>query len=309
MFVTDIDRKLDMCMVVSFRGESDFFSIFRKYGGYAPAYGYSQGSDVFLDVFMIRNGKTHVSELLKPFGIVTKGDYDVIRGKREQTAGTNALFVDLFGIPSLIMNGLYVEGGELYAEMRFHHSSMSAVSDVIGRFSREMKNFTLRSLGPSPGIIRMLDKINARFPLFVVGYEGLLPPNPVTGQIRNVERITEPNFAYASPEGYRAVVYSRDELDASITRGVISRDEGILETYGSTPFVLDFWRTSGDRHIPRYAVFAKISEGKFTAFTFIPALVAEDQLHVIYEVAERHPDSGFRLSCFTPYDEGIWEWV
>ncbi len=306
MLIRDIDRKLDRRLVIKFKGKSEFFSIFEKYEGYAPAYGYRQNDEAFLDVFIPKTKGGPVSTLLKSFSVANKGEYSVIRAKTGRGDSGVRIFSELHEVPSMIRSGLYVQGGYLHTELRFHHSYAGKVSDLIGEITKESDWLSLHSLGPSPGIVSMLDEINSHLPLFVIGYEGVTPPNPVTEQIRG-ERITEPNLSFVTPEGYSVVSYSDGPLPDGANKSVISKEDGIVAGFGSTPFALDVWRKSGDAHIPRFAVFGKVSAGKFVAYTFIPRLMANEQLRIIYEVSEKHPDSGFKLTMFTPYDKGLWD--
>lgn len=308
MLVRDIDRKLDMHLVLSYRVENDLFSIFRKYRGFAPAYGYSQGGKSFLDIFLREDENQHFNEMLKPFSISTRGSYSTIRIQSEQDESLLKFFEEVTGIYSLILNGIYVEGGDLFFEMRFHHNSLGEVSTSLKKLSRESENMKLRKLGPSPGIISILSSFNARFPLSVLSFEGKLPAIPSTRNLP-IERITEPNLSFAEPDGHRIISYSSKPVQPGSSDSIISPEDGIVIGKGSTPFVYDLWKSSSDEHIPRYAAFGVPAGEKFVSSLFVPRHLADVQLRIMFEVADRHPESGFRLAAFTPFEEGIWDWL
>lgn len=308
MLIREINRKLDRRVVLSYKGRSNFFSIFEKHKQVAPAYGYVDGGRAILSVFVRKGDSSLPPPALDQFNPVTKDEYSIIRFESDQDAVPVEHLNRLYEIPSLIGNILYVEGGCVRLEMRFHHSSAKIVSEVLRDLAKEDEYVSVQELGSSPGIVETLNSINSRFPLMLVGYEGYAPKNAITRQA-GPDRVTEASLSFTTSEGFKIVSYSPSPLGESVTAGVISREDGIVETRASVPFISEIWKKSSERRIPRYAAFGRIRGEKFEGYSIVSRILAEEQMRVILEVSDKSPDSGFFLTHFQPYTPEIWDWL
>ncbi|MCL5437938.1 MAG: hypothetical protein M1148_01920, partial [Candidatus Thermoplasmatota archaeon] len=132
----------------------------------------------------------------------------------------------------------------------------------------------------------------SRIHLGVVTYEADILGE--TGLPGNKDYYVEYNFYRQEEKGFRAVVYD---------------GAGFLIRHLRSGFLDDVQRFSLKRRIPKAAILARTLEGRYRSSTFIPLSMMDDQLSVLYNASERHPDAKFRLVAVRSYDRSVWDWV
>ena len=147
-------------------------------------------------------------------------------------------------------------------------------------------------MGPSSGGISTLDRIDSRIPLGVVSYEvDILKEIGLPG---GDDQVIEYNFSRMEESGFRCVLYDGK------TQSVAHIKSSFLE---------DVQKLSVERKIPKAAILARPVDGRYRSFTFLPYSMVDDQVSVLYEAAERHPDLDFRLNAIRRYSREVWEWI
>jgi hypothetical protein len=63
---------------------------------------------------------------------------------------------------------------------------------------------------------------------------------------------------------------------------------------------------SEERRIPKIAMLARTRGGMYISSTFIPFCMADDQLSVLYDASEKHPEEKFKLVAVRSYDRSLW---
>lgn len=291
MLYRDIEKVLDTRLTLSVEQQHPIIPLLEREIDVIPV-DFHMMNESHVDLFICAEAGSKLAGILGPFRPEKRGDCLVVRVSAEEMKTASTILEEAARIPSTVLGGLYLKGTKIYADYRLHSSALSEITEIGKRIIGMNNRTRISDLGPTDGGISILDSVNSRIHLGVVSYEA-----DVLGEIglpKEGEYYIEYNFYQWEEKGFRAVVYNVNGFSVRHLKSV---------------FLEDVWKLSVDRRIPRAAILARASGGKYRSYIFLPFSMVDDQLSALYEASKRHPEAGFRLVAVRSYDESIWEWV
>jgi len=311
MLIRDIDRKLDMRLVIKVRQDTDLFNATSELGIKLPAYVYGVDGTAWISTYFPRNLKgNNMMALLNRFNAVSREDSYVV-DTRINNVKDLAIIGKLMEIPSFVINRSDIYKGFLNIYSRFHSSQIEAVSDLLAQYTSDLANARVEWLGPSPGITKVIDLINSEYPVSVLTYEfsmdnedgneiELSSETNIIGELKNDE----------NRESYlKLIVYS----DHTITNPIsgleeISAEDHLYEFSFSSPFVNSLRDSANKNHIMRLRYFLKPVGSKMRVSVFLPGASMYEYYSILYSIA-RKKEHNITVLHLMPYSPDVWEFL
>lgn len=108
--------------------------------------------------------------LLNKFNAASRDDAYVV-DSRINNLKDLAIIGKLLELPSFVINRADICKGFLNIYSRFHSSQIDAVSDLLAQYTSDSENSRVEWLGPSPGLMYVMDLINSEYPISVVTFD------------------------------------------------------------------------------------------------------------------------------------------
>ncbi len=305
MLYRDVDQRLDMQMTISMELTHPLIPLIAKELQSITIDSIKTDSNGFLDLFICGEDKKKLSGFLAKYESREIGDCHVIRINFNEMLEAFKLADDIARIPSTIRGGFYLRGRRIFSEYRFHSSDLEAITELGREIMSSDSSVRLSDVGPSKGGISLLNSIDSRIHIGIVSFDcNILDEMKLS---ENVDYMLEVNNYTLSRDGAKVVTYYPSRTDS--TDFGKSHVKDIEVNYMMHPFLLDIWDLSVRKRLPRAAILAKYVNGKHRSFVFLPASMIDEQISIIYQAAEKHPDVAMRLVAAREYSDGIWEWI
>ncbi len=311
MLIRDIDKKLDMRLVLKVRQSTELFHATSDLGMKLPTYIYGVDGKAWISTYFPKNIRGNsVNLLLNKFNAVEKEDSYVV-DSRINNVEDLAIIGKLIDLPSFVINRADISKGFLNIYSRFHGSEMEKVSDLLSEYTSDTENSRVEWMGPSPGIMKTMDLINSEYPVSLVTYEF-----PLDGESENIDSITgrqdvvaELKNSESKNSKLKLIVYS-DDLIPPDTPGIhpISTHDGIYELIFSSPFISSVRDAANRDHIMRLRYFIRPFEGKMRVSVFLPSANMYEYSSVLYDMA-RKKDHNVTVRYLLPYSQDLWEFL
>ena len=170
MLVRDIDRKLDMRVILRVRQNTELFDLTREIKGKFPVFLFGRDGEIWMSTYFPKEIKSNKLEIaLKKFRGIEKENSFVIDSRINNVKDLK-IINKLMEIPSFIVNRSDMNNGFLNIYARFHSSQLSMISEDLSAYTEDVENSRVEWLGPNPGIIKTMDLINSEYPVSIVTY-------------------------------------------------------------------------------------------------------------------------------------------
>ena len=311
MLIRDIDKKLDMRLVLKVRQSTELFHATSELGLKLPSYVYGVDGTAWISTYFPKNIKGNsVNLLLNKFNAVEKEDAYVV-DSRINNVKDLAVVNKLMDLPSFVINRADISRGFLNIYSRFHSSDLENVSDLLAEYTSDLENSRVEWMGPSPGIMRTMDLINSEYPVSLVTYEFRLDidDRDIAALAKDPGIIAELKNSESRDGKLKLVVYSEnpEPLDMSGMRP-ISTHEGIYDLSFSSAFVSSVRDAANREHIMRLRYFIKPFDGKMRVSVFLPSASMYEYNSILYEMA-RKKDHNVAIRYLLPYTQDLWDFL
>ncbi len=311
MLISDIDRRLDMRLVIKVRQDNELFNATSDLGIKLPTYVYGVDGSAWISTYFPKNLKGNSMMLiLNRFNAATREDSYVV-DSRINNVKDLAIIGKLIDLPSFVINRADMYRGFLNIYSRFHSSQIDAVSDLLAQYTSDSDNARVEWLGPSPGVMKVMDIINSEYPLSVVSYEfsmdnedeniiALANEPGVIGELKNSEN---------RESCLKLIVYSDHPISNPI-KGLepISLHDHLYEFRFSSSFVTSVRDAANAEHIMRLRYFLKPVDGKLRINVFLPTSTIYEYYSILYNIA-RKKEHDITIRHLLPYSPDIWEFL
>lgn len=311
MLVRDIDRKLDMRVVLRLRQNTELFNLTRELKGKFPVFLFNRGEETWMSTYFPREQKSQRLEIVlnKLHGIEKENSFVI--DSRINNIKDLMIVNKLIEIPSFIINRSDMNNGFLNIYARFHSTNLSDVSKNLTDYTGDMENSRVEWLGPNPGIIKTMDIINSEYPVSFVTYMVKLEgENKALSELAHkADTLVEIKNSQMRDGKFQAVMYSNSDLTRLIEGiNVISKDDGIFEM-ALTDEVLELVRDASNReHIMRLRFFIKPIDGNLEVTVLLPSSLLYEYYSVLYNLS-RKMNGKIIAKYIMPYTPDIWNFI
>ncbi|WP_393972181.1 hypothetical protein OXIME_000794 [Oxyplasma meridianum] len=311
MLIRDIDRKLDMRLVLKVRQATELFNVTSELDIKLPTYVYGVDGTSRISTYFPKILKgVNMMALLNRFNATEREDSYVV-DSRINNLEDLAIIGKLIDLPSFVINRADMYRGFLNIYARFHSSQIDAVSDLVAQYTADSENARVEWLGPSQGIIRIMDLINSDYPVSILTYEFSLW-NEDKNEIdlaHEAEIIGELKNSQDKDSYLRLVVYSHHVISNPINNLLpISTKDNIYEFRFSSPFLKSVRSDANKNHIMRLRHFVKPAGDKLRVTVFLPRSSMYEYYSLLYSKARKN-DHGVTIMHLLPYSSDVWEFL
>ena len=288
MLVNEVDRLLDRQCSLSFTNDYQIFEISRKFGIRAP-------SIVLIDhekmevLFYIQRGAEKYREV-KIFldSLDAKDLYGnwVVSSKTDKYDELS-IIQELSRIPSLSIDGICLDQGDLHLHFRFHSNFNEPLSKVLGHYVSTFQNFHIQRLGPSPGLFQILKNAATYVPLSQISTVNVHETGPVEENPLGTDWVREVKFI--STDGLIHAIYKAGSTSKKLDRKVtaISPDEGIYEATTQNEFVDFYSRKTNNDAISSFSRIQSAKGNTLYSSSIFPRSYLRNYLKIISEAREQ----------------------
>ena len=311
MLVRDIDKALDMRIVLKLRQNSELFNLLSELKTKLPVYIYGKNQETWMTAYFSKNMKVQkIDILLRRFDAIELEDSFAI-DTRINNVNDLAIISKLMELPSFIINRSDISEGFLNIYARFHSSQMDEVSLLLSEYTSDIENSRVDWLGPSPGIMSIMDLINSEYPVSLITYQ--IPMNGernIFGKLKDEEVIAEVKNMNSRNGAFRAVLYTENPLKEEEMNEffAISKNGKIHMIEMENTFLSLVREAANNSHIMRVRFFIKPSGDRLETSVFVPTENVYEYYSILFNIARKY---GNRITVkhILPYSQEIWNYV
>ncbi|MHB1492509.1 MAG: hypothetical protein ACYCSG_03895 [Thermoplasmataceae archaeon] len=311
MRVLDIDKKLDMRLILRVRQNTELFNTTSSLERKLPVYVYGKNGETWISTYFPKDLKLNNATLFFQKFNASERENSYVIDSRINNIKDLAIIGELIELPSFVINRADISKGFLNIYSRFHSSQMQRVSDLLARYTSDLQNSRVELLGPSPGIIEIMNIINFEYPISLVTYEldigeedeslaSIAGEESIIGELKNSQ----------SKDGkFKMIVYSDHKIVKKIDGLIpISEEDCIYELTARNAFLSKFREIVNEKHIMRLRYFLKPVLGKLQVNVFVPSSNLYEYYSTLYEF-ERNDFKDITIRYLLPYSPQIWEFI
>ena len=311
MLVRDIDRKLDMRVILRVRQNTELFILTREMKGKFPVFIFGRDGETWMSTYFPKELKSNKLDVAFKKFRATEKENSFVVDSRINNVKDLKIINKLMEIPSFIVNRSDINNGFLNVYARFHSSQLPVVSENLAYYTEDIENSRVEWLGPNPGITKTMDLINSEYPVSIVTYIIKLngEDRTMSELAHNVDSIAEVKNSQMSDGKFKAVLYS-NSTSAGLIEGVnaISKDDGIFELETANDILSMIRDVSNSDHIMRLRYFVKPRDGNLEVTVFLPSSTLYEYYSVLYNIA-RKSEGKIVAKYILPYTQDIWEFI
>lgn len=309
MLVKDIDKKLDMRVILRLRQNTDLFNALLDLKAKLPVFIFPKNEEVWMATYFskkIINSK--ISILLKRFNSIELEDSFIIESRINNVKDLSVIN-KLMTIPSFIVNRSDMSSGYMNVYARFHSNHLEDVSNLLNEYTIDTENSRVEWLGPSQGILKVMDLINQEYPVSLITY--IIPMNGEDLSLRSLDTgcILEVSNNTTNDGGFSSILYCDHHIRENIAGlNSISEDQGIYSLTLFNQYLKEVRDKSNEQHIMRIRFFIKPRNDKYEVTVFLPTASIYEYYSIIYDIARKH-ESSVIMKHILPYTQDIWEFI
>ena len=309
MLVKDIDKKLDMRVILRLRQNTELFNALLDLKAKLPVFIFPKNEEVWMATYFSKsNINSKISMLLKRFNGIELEDSFIIESRINNVKDL-AVINKLMNIPSFIVNRSDMGSGYLNVYARFHSNHLENVSNLLNEYTMDTENARVEWLGPSQGILHVMDLINHEYPVSLITY--IIPMNGQDFPLRSLDPgcVLEVSNNMTKDGGFSSILYCDHPLQEKIA-GInpISEDQGLYSMTLFNQYLKDVRDKSNEQHIMRIRFFIKPQNDKYEVTVFLPTGSIYEYYSIIYNIARKHENS-IIIKHILPYTQDVWEFI
>ena len=302
MIFQNIDKKLNMRVVLRVRQNTEFFNLTNEIPNRIPAYIYSVDGETWLSAYFPKNGKDQRMKLIyNKFGAIEREDSYVINSRINNIQDLK-IINELSEVKSFVMNRADMNGGFLNIYARFHRSELEEVSALLSEYMSDFKNSRIDWLGPSPGLMYIMNLINSDYPISLLTYNVPFRDGDAPLKEKCRDGIIEIKNNVTTRDEIRAVFYSDREVD---DLEPIDKENMIYSVILRNYFLNEVRKKANEKHLLRLRHFVRVDDGGLKVSVFIPSRIIYDLYSIVYELA-RSFDKHIYVENLLPFSNDIW---
>ena len=143
-----ISDKLDFHIRISLSLSQEMGLFFAKIEEPIPLYATLNDDSAEISLYLGEELRKKFDPSFGKFTQTSKGKFDILNFKAEELMFEFQIFRDITKIPSVVPGGFYLKEGWVYADFRFHHSSLQKVSEIMRRITEAKNRIHISKLSP-----------------------------------------------------------------------------------------------------------------------------------------------------------------
>ncbi len=291
MLYREVENRTDMTLGISIEQQIPLYPLLEREINTIPLDFQVTDKGAFIDLFICGEPGLKLETMLMQYRPTRIGECLILRMSAEEMVTASEILGRIDEIPRSIRGSLYLKNGKINVEYRVNSEGRKHITAIVGDVM-EMKNrIRIVDLGPGGSGIASIEAVNSRIPLSVVAYEVDILQDMHIG---HGECYIEYNFHGEEKRGFRAMVHSQNDTEVR---------------YLDSPFLREVQRLSVEAKVPKAAILARPVDGVYRSFTFLPSVMRDTHLSILYKAARKYPESGFTLVAARPYSRDVWNWV
>ena len=291
-----ISDKLDFHIRISLSLSHEMGLFFAKIEEPIPLYATLNDDSAEISLYLGEELRKKFDPSFGKFTQTSRGKFDILNLRAEELMFEFQMFRDIMKIPSVVPGGFFLKEGWVYADFRFHHSSLQKVSDVVRKITEAKNRIHLSKLSPSQGLEDTLKGISSRIPITVVSFSYAPEPGYLPKEVLDANPMAEAKlFSSGMETEYESVIYSSKVSGKSLT---VDLQEGIHETKFSTQYMGKLMCEVRKEKIPVASLIGKFAEDEVLNHFFVPSFIADDLLETIFRVADETGLKGLKITAF-----------
>ena len=204
-----ISDKLDFHIRISLSLSQEMGLFFAKIEDPIPLYATLNDDSAEISLYLGEELRKKFDPSFGKFTQTSKGKFDILNFKAEELMFEFQIFRDITKIPSVVPGGFYLKEGWVYADFRFHHSSLQKVSEIMRRITEAKNRIHISKLSPSRGLEETLRGIISRISITNVSFSYTPEPGYLPKEVLDVNPIAEGKlFSGGMETEYESVIYS-----------------------------------------------------------------------------------------------------
>lgn len=309
MIVRDIDKRLDMRLVLRLRQTTEFFDATKMRSDTLPVFIFQNGEKTFLNTYFPKGkSRGNIDLVLRKFDAVEMED-SFVTTTRINNVHDLAIINELHDLPSVVLNRADMSNGYLNIFMRFHSNESRKVSSILSKYIEDKENSRVEWLGPSPGIIYIMNLINSEYPVSVVTFEIDDESGSSMGLLGSDDSIAEVKGADQN-DGLRSILYGRRGSASTLPLQAeeVSRNDEVYSFSFENRFLSRVRERSNEARIIRMRFFVRQHKGRVQASVFLPTSQVYDYYTILFDVGKDFNDS-LTVNYLLPYTEDVWDFI
>ena len=291
MLYRDVESRTDMSLGISIEQQIPLYPLLEREINTIPLDFQVTDRGAFIDLFICGEPGKKLETMLMQYRPTRIGECLVLRTGADEMATASTILGRIDEIPRSVRGSLYLKNGKINVEYRISGEGKRQITSVVKDIMDMNNHIRIVDLGPGGSGIASIEAVNSRIPLSVVAYEVDILDDLHIG---NEECYIEYNFHGEDKQGFRAMIHSPNDTEVR---------------YLDSPFLREVQRLSVESKVPKAAILARPADGVYRSFTFLPSVMRDTHLSILYSAARKFPDSGFALLAARPYSGDVWNWV
>ncbi len=291
-----ISDKLDYHIRISLSVSQEMGLFFAKFEDALPLYATLDKNSAEISLYLDEDQRKKFDPAFGKFLQTSKGKYDILSLKAEELVFEFEMFRDIMKIPSVIPGGFYLKEGWVYADFRFHHSSLQRVSEVIRKITEARNKIHLSKLSQSMGLKNTLKEISSRIPLTKISFshsmnEGYLPKELLDAQPMVEGKL----FSSGMESDYDVILYSSQPSPVSIA---VDESEGIHEAKFTTDYMKALMAEIRKERLPIASHIGEYKQSEIVSHFFVPSFITDQLLESVFKVADENGLADLKIKEF-----------
>ncbi len=203
---------------------------------------------------------------------------------------------------TMIADNLYLSSGIYYLSCRFHSSELKKVTEVILKLSQVLEGFSVKYLGPNPGLPEILSDVKRITRLREIRWRVSVPEasrkNTPFSLLTN-EWILESRFMTTGMSASELVVTNEKVTDPE-SKGltVIDGERNLYEfkLELEDPFLKEFFSSLYKTKIVRFSRVFGYENGKLETLSYVPEALLDSYISSLSNLADEFPEWEMSLS-------------
>ncbi|MHB8360875.1 MAG: hypothetical protein ACYDAO_02385 [Thermoplasmataceae archaeon] len=312
MLIKDIDKVLDMRIVLRLRQSTDLFKSTAKITKPMSVYIYLEDEKTMMTTYFRKADVSNDSGLfLKKYNAIELEDAYAITSRINNQKD---LFIigELLNLPSVVINRSDMNSGFLNVYMRFHRTMAPEISKLLAKYTMDKDNSRVQWLGPSMGIINIINIINSQYPISVITYITSLDQENLefVRRFEGIEFLLEIKNVRTIDDGFGSILYTSEKTVIGRDDGIkiISEEDGVYEMILRNKILSEVRERANRAHISRLRYFVKIINEKAEVTVFLPTDQIYEYYSILFDLA-RETDTDISLKYMLPYSTDIWDFI
>ena len=305
MHFADIDKILDRRVVLTMKQDNEIFLASREIEARIPINILEEENKKYMLInFPSSFGEVQKNRIfLKKYDAKNIGSHYVIRERINHVEKWKYI-QEIMNLPSVVVNRINLKGGLIAFYFRYHHSVKNKISNILSNYT-DGDDGQIETMDPSPGILKILDRLDQFYSLGMVQVS-----IPLTEEERTLVGFVRDDFIGESTNN----LISGNGINAIVYTGETVENPQLNEIYGESGLygmnlidnTLQGWREKLNR-IPviRFRQFLRIRNDNLHILTLLPYSQTDLAYRAFFEEICESNRHNATLDFVSKYDRNI----